>query len=356
MSAPPVHPPVEVLLAPDPVAAFLDAHRDGHDVVLATSGSSAHPRHVVRSIRSWTDSFAVVGQLLGLTPASRVWVPGPLTSTMNLFAAVHAGWAGAALVPRLTDRPTHAQLTPTALRGLLRADPAPLAGVSVLVAGDSLDRATYDEATTAGARVQHYYGAAELSFVAWGPHAGALRPFPGVEVEVRDGELWVRSPYLASGYLRPGARSGSRSGARSGAHRGSQGPLRVDADGWATVGDRGALVEGRVVVHGRAGGITTSGVTVQISDVERVLRPQARGQVVVVGTPHPELGEVVTAVLTRAEDFEALRHLARAELAPGQQPRRWYHLEQLPASAADKVDRTALARIVGTPGAARPLV
>ena len=37
---------------------------------------------------------------------------------MNLFATVHAVWAGAALVTR-PDAATHAQLTPTALRRLL---------------------------------------------------------------------------------------------------------------------------------------------------------------------------------------------------------------------------------------------
>ncbi|GAB2888317.1 AMP-binding protein [Nocardioides pacificus] len=362
MTATTAPPPVEVLLAADPVQAFLDADRDGRDVVLATSGTSTQPRHVVRTTRSWTDSFPVVADLTGLAAESRVWVPGPVTASMNLFAAVHAAWAGAALVPAL-DEATHAQLTPTALRGLLFSSRAALAGVSVLVAGDSLDRATYDEAVAAGARVQHYYGAAELSFVAWGPHAGELRAFPGVEVEVRDGELWVRSPYLAKGYLEPGGR---RPGAhrtnsrRAHFHRGSTGPLRTDADGWATVGDRGALVDdefgGRVEVHGRAGGITTSGVTVQVSDIEQVLRGQASGQVVVVGTPHPELGEVVTAVLTRADDFATLRTVARAELSPGQQPRRWYHLERLPSSTAGKVDREALARLVVTPGAAQPLV
>ena len=71
--------------------------------------------------------------------------------------------------------------------------------------------------------MHHYYGAAELSFVAWGAHADDLRPFPGVEVSVREGEVWVRSPYLCTGYDGP------------------PGPLRRDGDGFATVGDRGSM-------------------------------------------------------------------------------------------------------------------
>ena len=46
-------------------------------------------------------------RLTGLTAASRVWVPGPLAATMNLFAAVHATVAGAALVDDPADA-THA--------------------------------------------------------------------------------------------------------------------------------------------------------------------------------------------------------------------------------------------------------
>ena len=48
---------------------------------------------------SWFDSFDTVSGLLALDAASRVWVPGPLSSTMNLFAAVHAAAVGARLAP-----------------------------------------------------------------------------------------------------------------------------------------------------------------------------------------------------------------------------------------------------------------
>ena len=71
---------------------------------------------------------------------------------------------------------------------------------------------------------------------------------PGFDVEARDGELWVRSPYVSAGYLEPG-------------HE-----LRREG-GWVTVGDRGEVLDGRVIVHGRAGGITTAGATVRVADI-----------------------------------------------------------------------------------------
>ena len=75
----------------------------------------------------------------------------------------------------------------------------------LVVAGDRLRRPLAQRAAAAGARVSHYYGAAELSFVAWGSDEEDLRAFPGVELEIRDGVIWVRSPYLSEGYVdRPG--------------------------------------------------------------------------------------------------------------------------------------------------------
>lgn len=312
---------VHVLTATDPVAAFVEADRIGVPVALPTSGTSGRPRTVVRTTASWTDSFAAVSELTGTTSGSRVWVPGPVTATMNLFATVHARWAGARLVDALDDA-THAHLTPTALRRLL-AEGTDLTGRTLVVAGDRTTPAEASAVTAVGGHLHHYYGAAELSFVAWGGHSDDLRPFPGVAVESRAGTLWVDSPFVSDGYLEPD-------------HE-----LRREG-GWVTVGDHGEVVDGRVVVHGRAGGITTAGATVRIADVEAVLRPRSTGEVVVVGLPHPDLGEVVAAAVTHAGDVPHLTAVAREHLAPTQRPRRWLHLDPLPRTGHDKIDRAAV--------------
>jgi long-chain acyl-CoA synthetase len=298
---------------PDPVAAVLEAHRDGAALLLGTSGSTGASRPVRRTTGSWFESFPVVVELTGLVPASRVWVPGPLAGTMNLFAAVLATWSGATRVDRLEDA-THAHLTPTALR---RLEPSQLAGRHVTVAGDRLDRATHDAAVAAGAAVSHYYGAAELSFVAWGAHEDDLRVFPGVEVSVRDGVLWARSPYLAE---------------------------VPTVDGFATVGDRGALEGPRLRVLGRGdAAVVTAGATVLVEDVETALRPVARGEVVVLGVPHADLGQVVAAVLTEVDDVGACRAV---QLVATHRPRLWYAVPELPRTPAGKVDRAALGELV----------
>jgi acyl-CoA synthetase (AMP-forming)/AMP-acid ligase II len=306
--------------AADPVAEFLAAHRAGDLVALATSGTSGTARVVVRSTDSWVSSFVAVSELTGLTSGSRVWVPGPLTATMNLFAAVHAATVGAVLVADLA-RATHAQLTPSRLAATVGT--GALDGTRVVVAGDRLSPALHARARAEGAVMHHYYGAAELSFVTWGTHAGDLRAFPGVDVVVRDGEVWVRSPYLCVGY------------------DGRPGPLRRDSEGLATVGDRGELRDGRLVVHGRADAVTTAGATVLVADVESVLRSAATGEVLVVGLPHDDLGAVLAVVLTERDDLDAVRARART-LSGAERPRLWLHLADPPLTASGKVDRTAL--------------
>jgi len=326
-----------VSAAADPVAAWLEAHAEGVPVALRTSVTSGHHRVVTRTTESWVASFPAVTDLTGTSRSSRVWVPGPLSGTMNLFAAVHARAVGAAVVGTLAEA-THAHLTPAALAGALDAG-VPLDGRTVVVAGDRLDPALHDRAADAGALVRHYYGAAELSFVAWGAHAEDLAPFPHVDVSLRSGEIWVRSPFLCAGYDGPG------------------GPLRVDADGFATVGDRGALRDGRLHVAGRPDAVTVGGSTVEVAEVESVLRTATRGELYVIGLPHHRLGGVLAGVLTVAGDHAAVRALARSRLPGASCPRRWFHVERIPVTAAGKVDRRALVSLLsGEQGRARRLV
>ena len=311
--------------------AVLDAHSRGDLIALRTSGTSGAPRSVVRTTDSWVSSFAHVSKLMSLDAHARVWVPGPLSSTMNLFAAVHAAYVGVATVAT-PDGATHAHLTPSALSRALDQH-IDLSGVHVVVAGDRLSRTLSERASRAVARVSHYYGAAELSFVAWGSHEANLQPFPEVEVSMCAGIVWARSPYLCRRYDGP------------------PGPFQRDADGFATVGDRGAVVGGFLRVTGRGtGAVTTAGATVQVADVEGALRTAGTGEVVVVGVPHPTLGAVVAGVLTNAQSLAAARSVARSELPPSHRPRLWFHVGELPLTSAGKVDRGALAEMLVSPG------
>jgi acyl-CoA synthetase (AMP-forming)/AMP-acid ligase II len=278
---------------------------------------------VLRTAASWAESFPAVTELTGLDEGSRVWVPGPVTSTMNLFAVVHAHHTGATLVDDILEA-THAVLTPTALSRLVASGPVP--PMTVVVAGDRLGPALHDRCVDAGLTVHHYYGAAELSFVAWGSHADDLRPFPGVEVLGEDGVLWVRSPFVCEGY------------------DGAAGPLERRPDGFSTVGDLGEVRDGHVVVHGRPEAVTTGSATVLVADVEAALAGVGGGDVVVLGIPHADLGSVLAAVLTDPADLAAVRDRAREVLTTAARPRVWLSCPEPPQTAAGKLDREALRR------------
>ena len=305
---------------------MLEAHRTGAEMALRTSGTSGTGGAVVRTTASWFDSFPTLTRLLGMTAGSRVWVPGPLTGTMNLFAAVHATALGAAASATRAGA-THAVLTPAALSRALAQD-VDLSDVHLVVAGDRLSRSLHDAALDGGARaISHYYGAAELSFVAWGAHEADLRPFPDVEVESRQGVLWVRSPYVCSRYDGP------------------DGPMRRGEDGFVTVGDRGSTDGGCVRVHGRGGEtVLTAGATVVVADVEAALRAATGQELAVVGVPHPDLGEVLCAVVTDGDSLPVARALSREVLEPSHRPRRWYVAPDLPLTPAGKLDRDRLRR------------
>ncbi len=325
--------PVDLLGAPDPAAAFWEAHRLGRLLALRTSGTTDRPRTVVRTTSSWVASFDPVSELLGMQSDSSVWIPGPLTATMNLFAAVHAGSLGAHVVPAAPDA-THAVLTPL---GLARALDAGILkpGITVVVAGDVVSAALRERCVQQGIHLHHYYGASELSFVAWSEPGAGLALFPGVECRIEDDEIWVRSPYLSEGYLDD--------------H--SSGPMRWSSDGFATVGDRGEWRQGTLVVRGRGdAGITTAGVTVVVADVEAVLREAASGDVVVVGVPDDRLGAVVCGVVTDRQDVPRLRAAARARLDAAQRPHRWYVVPGIPMTPAGKPDRDALVALLAVGG------
>lgn len=323
-------PIADVAAAEDPVAAVLDAHDRGGLIALRTSGTTSRPRVVVRTTASWVDSFAHVSELAGIGPSSRVCVPGPLSATMNLFAAVHARYVALPLVADPGEA-THLHITPAVLLALLRGG-TDLRGCTVVVAGDRLQPALAAQARAAGARVAHYYGAAELSFVAWGGDEDDLRPFPDVTVDIRDGRVWARSPFLSRGYA-----------------GGVDGPFTVAADGFATVGDRGRLDGGVLTVTGRgAEAVVTGGATVLVDDVEEALRRATGSEVVVVGVPHPRFGAVVAAVLAEPAALPVAQRASRSRLSAAQRPRLWFRLQCFPMTDAGKVDRAAVAELVAS--------
>ncbi len=324
-------------------AQLIDAVPPDTFLIAVTSGTSGRPRPVLRSAASWTSSFEPLSRLAGLTVDDRVLLTGPLHSTLHLFAAVHTLSLGA----ELTDHAVAATVVhavPAALAALLENLPSGTPLRTAIVAGAALPDEVAAAATARGIAVLEYYGAAELSFVGVRRWPEPLRPFPGAHVRIREdepdrpGRIWVRSPYLASGYA-----------------PGWTGPLERDGDGFATVGDLGEALPGgafRVLGRGDAA-VSTGGHTVLAEDVEAVLATlPGVAAVAVVGVPHRTLGQIVTAVIepVAGSDLSGLRDAARRGLTGPSLPRRWLVADQLPRTPGGKVRRGPVAAAVAAFG------
>ena len=356
----------------------------GSDTGWATfsSGSTGSPRIILRSGASWSSSFAAVTELMQLQRTDAVYLPAPLSSSLSLFSVAHARAVGAAIVlPKshgfdAADL-THATVvhgTPHALREIVESlenGQTPHRVRLALVGGAHLDIALRRRAEAEGMRVVSYYGAAELSFVAFDPDGLGYLAFPGVEVRVNSGTgdagsadtgsadtgtgdagrltsgtLWVRSPYLASEYLAPKYRGGE--------YRGSDGALQHAPGGWTSVGD---LVEldstHRLHFRGRMdGAILTGSATVVPEDVELALRSiDGIEDAVALGIPNARLGALVAVVIETTPGralptARGLRTHARSRLIPSHLPRRWYRIDRLPRTLSGKPDRDAVRRAI----------
>lgn len=323
-------------MATEQVEAAVSAGIVGRgDMVVFSSGSTGRPRGIVRTVGSWQASVASLSEITRITGQDRVWLPGPLWSSLFLYGAFHAAAVGAQPIFQGQD-PADATVlhaVPVQIPGLLdRADAGGLPRVAlVVVAGDHLPTSQRQRCEAAGWRVVEYYGAAELSFVAWRDRNEGFGAFPGVQIELREGTLWARSPYLARGYLS--------------AHE--DGPFWLDPQGWATVGDLAEVVDGGLEVVGRGNtAVTTGGHTVIVEEVERALRRLPGVEDAgVLGLPHTRLGQVLAAVVVGSAADASLRAAVAAMPAPSR-PRRWLHAEALPRTPGGKLRRDELPDLV----------
>ncbi|MDQ2064910.1 AMP-binding protein [Xinfangfangia sp. CPCC 101601] len=312
---------------------------DGFETL--TSGSTGTPRRIHRSIASWTRSFAVHAQLFNIGPGRRVAVLGSLEHSLSLYGAMEAACLGAELhllAGLRADRQSVAlaeravellYATPAQLRGL--AEPMPELRL-VLVGGSKLDAAlrAHLHQLAPQADVREFYGAAEASFItladAQTPEASVGRAYPGVEIDIRNGEVWVKSPYLFNGYASdPG-----------GAHW---------HDGWLSVGEMGRLQGGELYLHGRKGRmVTVADHNVFPEEIEALMETLPGVQrAAILAEPDPKRGHVLHAVVQGDPAQEAaLMAALRAQLGAMKAPRSIRFLTDWPVTSAGKTDLAAV--------------
>ena len=183
-----------------------------------------------------------------------------------------------------------------------------------------------EEAAAAGARVVTTYGMTETC----GGCVYDGEPLDGVRVDTgTDGRIRISGPVLFSRYrLAPELTRAA-----------------LDDD-WFVTSDLGEVTDGRLTVRGRADDVINSGgEKVVAGEVEHVLRgcPGVH-DAVVVGTPHPDWGERVTAMVVAADGadpphLDEVRAYVRDRLPRYAAPQAMVLVAELPMLASGKPDR-----------------
>ena len=362
-----------------------------------TSGSTGQPKGFCRDHYSWVSSFRACLQAFGNDASLPLIVPGHISHSLFLFGMLLGLWTGAGVVlqERFSAPAVWGHLTnvhtqdhslvavPAQLLVMLeyaerRALPALPTVKLVMISGARWPRQHTDalQALFPAAQIIEFYGASELSFVAWTrshislPALVVGHPFDGVQIEIRPlpgnamggmpdaendpdsdqaispGLIWVRSPMLFRQYIGP---AGEPENADSSAC------LR-DADGWLSVQDVGYLdAMGRLCLLGRLNRmIVTQARKLFPEELEMLLEshPQiARASVHAINDALR--GSLVCAVVNCNLDEPGQRPTAaslaqwcRARLQAYKVPRQWWICNDWSWTTSGKTDHAALARML----------
>ena len=316
-----------------------------------TSGSLGAPRRIRRSQASWIASFAV-NRRFGIGPGARVAVLGRLVQSLALYAAVEGLYLGAEVHLMADLRPdrqgqalvrrriTHLYATPAQLRLLVENSlPCPDLAL-ILVGGSKLDSrlraALASLAPTA--EVREFYGAAETSFITLTdpqtPEGSVGRAYPGVDLRLDAGEVWVKSPYLFEGYAS------------------DPGSARWQ-DGWLSVGEMGRMEGPSLFLHGRIGRmVTVADQNVFPEEIEALMAALPGIQrVAVLPMPDPRRGAALVALaLGDPGQGAAIMAATRQVLGPLKAPKRLIWVSDWPLLPSGKTDLRALEARIPWPG------
>ena len=298
----------------------------GDAVVVATSGSTGAPKAAVLTHAAVRASAEAVHERLDVSDRDGWFACLPPAHVGGLSVVLRSIVSGVPLRTSPSFTPdaceeaarngsTLVSLVPTAL---LRIDPSIF---RVVVLGGSrppADRPANCVAT---------YGMTETG-------SGVVydgRPLRGVEVDIRDGVIHLRSPMNMRGYRNA--------------------PSPIDGEGWLRTGDIGSWnPDGSLSVQGREGDlIITGGENVWPEAVEDViLRMDGITDCCVVGIADPEWGQAVHAfvVSESAPALGAVREFVKEHLPAHCAPKHLHVADGIPRTALGKPRRGELAASV----------
>ncbi len=194
-----------------------------------------------------------------------------------------------------------------------------------------------------GHAILERYGMTETNMNTSNPYEGERRPgsvgqaLEGIHVRVRDGMIEVKGPNVTRGYWRNEEKT----------------KASFTEDGFFITGDLGSYEDGYLVISGRASDLVITGgfnvypkeIEEQIDALEGVLESA------VVGLPHPDFGEAVTAVVVLRKDAvltsASILQYLRKSLAVFKLPKTVHFVDELPRNAMGKVQKKLLRESLG---------
>jgi malonyl-CoA/methylmalonyl-CoA synthetase len=342
--------------------------RSGDDLaaILYTSGTTGRSKGAMISHRNLASNALALHKLWGFRPGDVLIHMLPIFHVHGLFVASHCVLLnGSAMRYHARFDPARALAefadstvfmgVPTFYTRLLAEpglNPAACRNMRLFVSGSAPllaeTHAEFERRT--GQRILERYGMTETQMLCSNPLVGERRPgtvgppLPGTEVRVVDaegerckpgenGHIQVRGASVFRGYWRMPEKTAED----------------FTKDGWFRTGDLGSISEdGYVTVAGRSKDLIISGgYNVYPKEIELAIDELPSVQEsAVVGVPHPDFGEAVTAIVvskpgTRPTETDILMALKR-KLANFKVPKRVYFVDELPRNAMGKVQKNVL--------------
>jgi malonyl-CoA/methylmalonyl-CoA synthetase len=350
--------------APD---RFETVPREGDDLaaILYTSGTTGRSKGAMLSHRNLAANAVVLHREWGFGPGDILIHMLPLFHVHGLFVACHCVLMNGTAMrfhARFDARRAIAEFAqstvfmgvPTFYTRLLEQDALTreaAAPMRLFVSGSAplLAETHVEFERRTGHRILERYGMTETGMLTSNPlhgerRAGSVGPaLPGTELRIVDdegrdckqgeiGHVLVRGDNVFRGYWRMAERN-----------------REEFADGWFRTGDMGTLsTDGYLTIVGRSKDlIITGGYNVYPKEIELALDELPWVQEsAVVGVPHPDFGEAVTAVIVPApgtipSEAEVIAALKR-KLANFKIPKRVYVESELPRNAMGKVQKNVL--------------